>query len=106
MTDLPWDADGTETVTTAGADMHARATSLAHAAMKAAAAIDVPFAETDYGRACADYDRRLAEMRADNARNHVAANNARAVAAATAKAERIAAHEARNAQAAALAKAA
>lgn len=103
MTDLPWDDDGTSTVRADAGNLHARATGLAVAAMIAASASTVPFEDTDYGRARADYDRRLAAMRADSARNHLAANNHRAATAATARDTRIAAHQARNA---ALAKAA
>lgn len=92
---LPWDTDGT-TVTTTGNDMHARATSLAHAAMEAVAGQDFDPANSDYARAQAHYDAELVRIRAENAQRHVAANNARAQAAAAARAERQAAHLARN----------
>lgn len=94
---LPWDdADGVTTTRTAGGDMHARATSLAHAAMNAvAAAAPANPADTDYGRAQASYQARLVEIRAESAAQHVAANNARAAEAAARKAERQAAHAAR-----------
>lgn len=96
---LPWDVD-TTVATTSGTDLHARATSLAHAAMEAAALQPITDpADTDYGRAQAEYHRRLAEIRAESAQRHVAANNARAEAARQAKAERIAAHEQRLAEA-------
>ena len=99
LNDLPFDVTGT-TVRTDGGDLHARATSLAEAAATAAAAqpLGDP-ADTDYGRAQADYQRRLAEMRASSAQSHVEANNARARDAETRKAGRLAAHLARNEQA-------
>lgn len=95
---LPWDDDNSISFTS-GEDLHARATSLAHAAMEVAASTPFNPADTDYARAQAEYDRRLTEIRNENARNHVAANNARAAEAAARKAERQAAHEARNAAA-------
>ena len=103
MNALPWDDNGT--MTTAGGDLHARATSLAHAAMEAAASLPVVNpADTDYARSQAEYERRLAVIRSENARRHVEANNARAQAAADRKAERQATHVARNAQMAEAAK--
>lgn len=102
---LPWDDAGTTVANAVSGDLHARATGLATAAMEAAAAAPAGDpADTDYGRACADYDRRLAAIRAETARGHVEANNRRAVAAAAARAERVAAHAARNAEAQAKAK--
>lgn len=92
---LPWDTDGT-TVNTGG-DLHARATALALTAMDAIG--DEPItdlADTDYGRAQARYEADLKQIRDENSRNHIAANNARAQAAAAARADRQAAHEARN----------
>jgi len=102
---LPWDTTTGTTVRQDGGDLHARATSLAVAAMEAAAlapAVDV--ADTDYGRAQASYEARLVEIRASSAQSHLAANNARAVAAAERKAERQARHQAGNAAAQAEAK--
>lgn len=96
---LPWDTD-TATATTTGDDMHARATSLATRAMEAAASQTVVDpADTDYGRAQASYQARLAEIRATSAREHLARNNARAAEAQQRKAERQARHEASNAAA-------
>lgn len=92
---LPWNTDGA-TVTTSGTDLHARATTLAEQAMEKAAKLTVTdLADTDYGRAQARYQAELAVIRAESAQSHVAANNARAEAAALAKAERQAAHQAR-----------
>lgn len=96
---LPWDTTDAAT-TTSGTNLHARATSLAVAAMEIAAAqpIGDP-ADTDYARAQARYQADLAVIRNENAQRHVAANNALAAQAASRKAERRAAHEARNADA-------
>lgn len=92
---LPWNDTATAPRTT-GTDLHARATSLATAAMEAIAGQPVgDIADTDYGRAQARYDAELAAIRTASARNHLEANNARAKAAAVAKAERQAAHQAR-----------
>ncbi len=99
MSTLPWDdADGSTRTVTNGGDMHARATSLATAAMNALGD-DVPADGGDYGRAQARYAADLARMRAESAQRHVAQNNARAQEAVAAKALRMAAHEARNAEA-------
>lgn len=93
---LPWDTAGT--VASTGGDMHARATGLAVKAMEAAAAQTVTDpADTDYGRAQASYEARLAEIRATTAQGHLARNNARAAEAQQRKAERQARHEAANA---------
>jgi hypothetical protein len=95
MNTLPWNDDAAQTVTT-GSDLHARATSLATAAMEAAASQPVgDIADTDYGRAQARYAADLAAIRTASAKKHLDANNARAAAAAAAKAERQAAHQAR-----------
>ena len=99
LSQLPWDdADGTTRTVADGGDMHARATSLATAAMNAVSG-EIPADGGDYGRAQARYAADLARIRAESARKHLDANNARAQAAAQAKADRVAAHEARLAEA-------
>lgn len=96
---LPWnDTAGTTVIRTDAGDGLARAKGLAQAAMEAAAAAPAT-GPSDYQRAQADYNNRLAKIRTETSRAHVAANNARAEAAALRKAEAKAAHEARNAAA-------
>lgn len=97
MNDLPWHDDGTTTVRATAGDPHARATGLAQAAMRAAETSTAPLGETDYDRARADYQRRLAAMRAESADRHRATNDQRARDAAAARDQRIASHQARNA---------
>lgn len=93
---LPWDdTDGT-TMARTSADPMARASCLANAAMNTVS-IDNSNGKSDYARTQAEYQVRLAAIRNENAQRHVAANNARAAAAASVRAERLSAHLARNA---------
>lgn len=112
MIDRPWDVEGTivrnvtQTISRTGAELHARATSLAREAMNKiannlpvaanqnASSLEAP--ATDYARAKADYAARSEEMRKSNHQAHIEANNRRAREAAERRAARQAAHKARN----------